>query len=199
MRKFLYIVDRIYRWFHQLEPVGTIFYVGVTKYKGAPLTLSDGTMVKKGDIICALHFNNERIASIHSEVGRNIVGFSFVRHVIISLAALATKLQRDRAYEMVVALSGTSWFPHKIAKKKGFDIYPVDGLLRLLWLKMKLSLYLLPVRKGKSNTAIMPNTFWMSRARILSWEKRNNEGADYEHHTANPWNRNSANKEGQHL
>jgi hypothetical protein len=167
IRKFLNIVDRIYRWIHRLESTGSIFYIGIKTYKGTLLTLSDGTFVRRGDRVCTLHFNNERIALIHSESEGN-VGFPFARHVTLSLSSLAKRLSSDKAYEGVVALSGITWMARKGAQKIGFDSYPVGGVCRLLWLRIKFSLYLLSAGKKRSAGKIKPHALWMSRKRLLS-------------------------------
>jgi hypothetical protein len=167
LRKFLNIVDRIYRWIHRLESTGSIFYIGLKTYKGALLTLSDGTAVRRGDRVCTLHFNNERVALIHNE-SKGSAGFLFARHVTLSLSALAEKMRSDKAYEGAVALSGVTWMPREGAKKIGFDSYPVGGVCRLLWLRIKFSLYLLPVGKKRSARKIKPHALWMSRKRLLS-------------------------------
>jgi hypothetical protein len=167
IRKFLDVIDNVYRWIHQLEPIETIFYIGLKTYRGALLTLSDGTVVKSGDKICTLHFNNKRIALIHSESEWN-TGFSFARHVTLSLSALAKRLYSDKAFERVVALNGITWMSREGAKKIGFDSYPVGGVCRLLWLRIKFSLYLFSVGKKKAARKISPHAFWMSKKRLLS-------------------------------
>jgi hypothetical protein len=164
--KFLGIVDNIYRWIHQLDPAGTIFYIGLKTYRGALLTLSDGTVVKNGDKICTLHFNNERIALFRSESKVN-TGFSFVRHVTLSLSELAKRLYSDKAYEGVVAISGITWMSREGAKKIGFDSYPVSGVCRLLLLRIKFSLCLFSVGEKNAARKISPHAFWMSKKRLL--------------------------------
>lgn len=182
LRKLLNIVDRLYKWLHHLKPVGSIFYTEIKIYKSAPLNLSDGTILRCGDKICVLHFNNERIALMHNESKGN-AGIAFVRHVTLSLSELANKLHNDKAYEGVVALGGITWLHREGAKKMGFDSYPMRGFWRLLWLRIKFSLYIRsvgkrqmsvnPVRKrgllmGHSNRVkIKPQALWMSKTRLL--------------------------------
>jgi hypothetical protein len=166
LRELLDIVDDIYRWVHNSEPIGTIFFIKLKTYRGDILTLSDGTVVKHGNKICTLHFNNERIALIHRE-SEGSAGFSFARHLDLSLSALAKKLHNDKGYEEVVALSGITWMPRSGAKKIGFDSYPVCGTYRLFWLKLKFSLYLSSVGKKKAASKIRPHAFWMSKKRLL--------------------------------
>lgn len=167
IRKFLNIVDNVYRWIHRLEPVGSALYIGLKTYKGELLTLSDGTVVKSGDKICTLHFNNKRIALIHSETEGN-AGFSFARHIILSLSILAERLSSDKAYERAVAITGTTWISHEGAKKIGFDSYHISGAYRLLWLRIKFSLCLFSVGKKKAAGKISPHAFWMSKKKLLS-------------------------------
>ncbi len=166
LKKFLNLIDRIYRWIHHLEPAGSIFYIGLKSHKGAPLTLSDGTAVRRGDRVCTLHFNNERVALIHSESKGN-AGFSFARHVTLSLSTIAKRIFSDKAYEEVIALSAITWMPRKGAQKMGFDSYPVRGVCRLLWLRIKFSLYLLSVGKKKAAGKIKPHALWMSRSLLM--------------------------------
>lgn len=172
LRKFLNIVDRLYKWLHHLEPVGNIFYTEIKTYKSAPLNLSDGTILRRGDRICILHFNNERIALIHNESKGN-AGIAFVRHVTLSLSELAKKLYSDKAYEGVVALGGITWLSREGTKKIGFDSYPMKGFWRLSWLRIKFSLYIRSVGKKQMAAKIKPHAFWMSRTRLLSHHNLN--------------------------
>lgn len=167
IRKILTIVDTIYRWIHRREPIGTIFYIELKTHKGPLLTLSDGTAVRRGDRVCTLHLNNERVALIHAESEGN-VGFPFARHVTISLSALAKRLCSDKAYEGVIALSTITWMPSKGAKKIGFDGYPVKGICRRLWLRTKFRLYLLSASKKRAAGKIEPHALWMSRSILIS-------------------------------
>lgn len=167
LKKFLNIVDGFYRWFRQLETVGSIFYMETRVYNNDSVNLSDGTTLRRGDKVCVLHFNSERIALMHSESKGN-AGFSFVRHVTFSLSELAKKLYNDKAYEEIVALGGITWMAREGTKRIGFDRYPVKGFWRLSWLKIKFSLYIRSAGKKQMAEKIEPHAFWMSKARLLS-------------------------------
>ena len=62
----LAIVERIDRRLRRIEPVATGSLLGLERrhHRGKPVTLADGTEVRRGDPICTIHLDNARVREV---------------------------------------------------------------------------------------------------------------------------------------
>jgi hypothetical protein len=127
-------VDRLYRWWHGLEPAGELLYVGRTVWKGPPRRLADGTELSPGDPLASLHFNNRFIAADGGGAGNEAKAaaasgaMGFARSFLPAFRALARKLSEEPRWRDVVAVYAVSWIPPQ-AERFGFEFQRLpDGL-----------------------------------------------------------------------
>ena len=122
--------DFAYRWLHGLtdpaSAVGPVLRVRVTRHRGRPLILGDGTSIRRGDPIGDIHLDNERMAALH-EGGRRSrwAGLAFRRAFHASLEALAEAVGNAPRYRGVTAFTATTIF-HKGTDLMGFEIRPLS-------------------------------------------------------------------------
>ncbi len=122
--------DFSYRWLHGLtdpaSAVGPVLRVRVTRHRGRPLILGDGTSIRRGDPIGAFHLDNKRMAAFH-EGGRRSrwAGLAFRRAFRASLEALAEQVGNDPRYRGVKAFTATTIF-HQGTERLGFEARPLS-------------------------------------------------------------------------
>jgi hypothetical protein len=127
-RRVVVVYDRAYRWIHGLDhpeaEVGPVLRVEVRRGRAARV-LPDGTVLRPGDRIGALHLNNERLAKIHID-GRSprAVGFEFRRQFMASLRALAARACPGGPLDDVLAFSVTTIFYNGMGGRLGFVAEP---------------------------------------------------------------------------
>lgn len=110
-QRFLGAVDRGYRRWHRLRPVGPVMYVGRTQYNGPERHFADGTTLRPGDFIGTMHFDNQRLATLANQ-SPSATGMHFARLVFPSLRRLGELLQTDEAFREIAVVQGMGWFHH---------------------------------------------------------------------------------------
>ncbi len=127
------LYDEVYRRFHRLEdlPVdGTVlFRLGRTRYRGRPFVLSDGTLVRPGDLVGTLHLHNEGLAALH-RCHRSAwrVGLAFYQGFKATLRELARRAAEDPQDARLVAFCAETIFWNG-AELAGFDARPFQSRL----------------------------------------------------------------------
>lgn len=125
--------DFLYRWLHGLSTpdaaVGPVLRVRVTRYRGRPFTLRDGTPIRQGDRIGDFHLDNERMAALHDGGRRSRwAGLASRRAFHASLEALAEQALAAPRYDGVRAFTATTIF-HEVTDLMGFEIRPLSSRL----------------------------------------------------------------------
>ncbi len=133
---FLGAYDTAYRWIHGLigpeAEVGPLLRLRVTRYRGRPFTLADGTPIRRGDAIGEIHLNNERVAALDDGGSRSRqVGFDAVRAFRASLAALAERARENPRYRAARAFTAATIF-YRGTERLGFEVRPLPRP-RLAW------------------------------------------------------------------
>ncbi|MBI3028877.1 MAG: hypothetical protein HYY64_05140 [Candidatus Rokubacteria bacterium] len=130
LRLLMRVSDFAYRWLHGLtdaaSAVGPILRVRVTRHRGRPFTLGDGTPVRRGDRIGDFHLDNERMVALHAGGRRSRwAGLAFRRAFHASLAALAEQTLTAPRYQGVRAFTTTTIF-HEGTDLMGFEARPLS-------------------------------------------------------------------------
>ncbi|MRX73291.1 hypothetical protein GJU40_14175 [Bacillus lacus] len=101
-------IDPVYYFFSSLiclsggDGEGSVFRVRLTRYKGVPVTLSDGTSIKRGDMLLKIHLHNVRLLtqSLHlqSDIRRGRTIYKSVRNSMPQLSKFL--LEHEKAEEI---------------------------------------------------------------------------------------------------
>jgi YkoP domain len=106
--------DRAYRWAHGLDPcaarIGPIIRLEQQRQRGEAI-LSDGTAVRRGDLIGVIHLDNAAVAALHAG-GRNpqAIGLEFRRQLVTSLRELAVLASHGGPLSHLNAFAATTIF-----------------------------------------------------------------------------------------
>lgn len=125
--------DKAYRWLHGVEDLPSdergVVRIGVRRYRGRRVVLSDGTAVSAGDLVGTIHFNNESVAAIHKRTANPIrAGILILRAFEDSLETLAGLVETYLPYREVKAFTTTTIF-HQGVERLGFEIFPPRSAL----------------------------------------------------------------------
>jgi len=99
------LLDRIYYHSNRLQFVDrldeNIFRVRLTKYRGYPLQMEDGTRIIKGDLLVKIHLHNyllvKKMVHLKSDVKRALFAHEIVKESMPGLAHfIKSHPQRDR-------------------------------------------------------------------------------------------------------
>lgn len=106
----------------EIDPDHHFFHLRKCRYNGEPLLLGEGVMLRKGDYIAELHFDNE-LFSRWTIMSRSMVQIALriVREMKVTMPYIAKKVREEKRYQDVKALYGVTMV-HKGAESFGFQI-----------------------------------------------------------------------------
>lgn len=95
------IIDPIYYFFSRLTVIDkekqSVFRVRLTRYKGAQIILSDGTKIKKNDVLVKIHLHNiklmRELRTIESAVRKGMIIY---QKVYISMPLLVDYISKHK-------------------------------------------------------------------------------------------------------
>lgn len=199
MLRFLWeLWERLFARLYRVQSIegseaGGVLRWNPRRYRGASFTLDDGTVVRDGDIIGELHFNNERVMEI-AKNAENEAGAALgvARALTESLADLARALEEGRIGPEVKCFWGLTFF-HRGAERFGFQVEPVRGFYRREVIgrfeKLVLSMY---HREGarrlsRGRAGLVPMEVWLSRSTLAKrYGGDRREGLRYKRHARKP-------------
>ncbi|MBO8137959.1 MAG: polysaccharide deacetylase family protein [Desulfotomaculum sp.] len=169
--------EKLFAFFAGIKPLAehseTAFSLALRRYRGKPLSLPDGTLIKPGDLLGELHFDNHLLLNITSQApGPERVAASLLRSVKKSLPQVAAVLARDPKYRQVKAVYGITMI-HRGAGFLGFSIYDIyPAFLRILttWYQRWLLIVFHPNGLShfiKHRTKMVPKMLFMSRKQLI--------------------------------
>lgn len=168
-RRILRIVDVIYHWRHGSEAVGPMLLVNASVHDGPDKQFADGTLVRQGDVIGAIHFDNRVTANIASR-STHAAAIEFRRLLVDSLAALARKSADSPGYARYPVYCGITWIPPHGARL-GFETEPLpdSGRKRFLTRFFRFLLWTVtPAEDTRASMRFEPIVFWMTKKSLLS-------------------------------
>lgn len=173
-RRGVAIYDKVYRALHGLERAGAqvppILTLQVLR-SARRLTLRDGTEIRVGDRIGALHLNNARLAALHGNGASELaVGLEFRRELFASLRVLAERAHPGGPLADVAAFSALTILHHGLPRI-GFERDPrapawprlTSAYQRALWASMHPTGH-----NGSRRGGTRSQRLWISR-RALLW------------------------------
>lgn len=157
-------IDRAYRRYHALLPVGPLFIVGRRRHRGPARHFDDGTVLEPGEWVGTLHFDNARLLALDNGTGRHATAWQFGRLMRESLVALAA-YSATSAGAPLVAYYGTTWMaPHGLSV--GFSCEPLPAGWRRQWLRLHFGLLrrsFAPPSFRDARGRLEPRNFWITR------------------------------------
>ena len=157
-----------YRRAHRLEPLGRVLLVGRDRYRGASITLPDGTRIERGDEVGSLHFNNLGFSHLSASSAR-AAARTFAREMLASMQALADAVRTSDRLAGIEAFHATSWLPPHGARI-GFVALPLpEGpATRLRAARFRFLLWTFaPARETREQARPQPHAYWISRRALI--------------------------------
>lgn len=123
-------IERLDRWRRRINPIrrGGLLGLERVRFRGEPVRLRDGTLVKAGDLIGELHFDNRRARELAAP-GWQSAG---IREARLDLAVLAAWSKRQPVARRPVAYHAETLLG-AFARRAGFEVRvaPNDFMHRL--------------------------------------------------------------------
>ncbi|WP_010532125.1 YkoP family protein [Lentibacillus jeotgali] len=137
MRSYLLTIwntlDPIYYNFTRLHHVAdhdrnkTIFRVRLTKYRGSPVVLEDGTAIRKNDVLLKIHLHNVRmireLRDIKSEVQRALLLYHMIRDDMQCLSSYLEKHPRRQEIKAVIGIT----MLNRGTQRLGFETFSIQN------------------------------------------------------------------------
>ncbi|MBD8068062.1 hypothetical protein F7888_03605 [Bacillus sp. PS06] len=157
------VLDPLYYFFTRLTYIHTdddhqpIFRIRLTRYRGFPLELSDGTIIHKNDLMIKIHLHNVRllkdIVKIDGETRKARVIYKKVLEGLPYLADYLSKHPREKEIKGIVGITTLN----KGCERLGFETFSLRNkwyalMKRLVFIPM----YLLSVNQLTKNTLNRP-------------------------------------------
>ncbi|SET55408.1 hypothetical protein SAMN05421676_105271 [Salinibacillus kushneri] len=172
-------LDPVYFRFTRLHYIGkyhgstsNIFRVRLTRFKGSPLTLSDGTIINKNDLLLKIHLHNVRLLhELQDETSEIKKAFFAFERVKDSMPGLATYVLTHKRHHDIKAVIGITSL-NKGVSRLGFETRNIQSPI-YKWVK-KMTFYpihILSLSKPSLKTMVnqpLPNYILMSKNQLLS-------------------------------
>jgi hypothetical protein len=168
------ILDPIYYSFTRLVCIEhkankNVFRVRLTRYRGPELVLSDGTVIKKNDILLKIHLHNIILLKDLMPISNNLIkGRRIYRLVEQSMPGLAEFIMNHPKYHQIKGIVGITTL-NRGCKELGFEIFSIQNNVYKLykWVTL-LPLHLLttahPMKKSNKH---VPTYLMMSKPSLL--------------------------------
>ncbi|GKX28375.1 hypothetical protein SH1V18_08550 [Vallitalea longa] len=136
-------------------------YLDIDKYKGKPVTLSDGTSIKKGDMVIEIHVNNDTVDEVPV---RKVIKVFYSETL-----ALAKQLKSNDEFKDIKAIFGRTVLA-PLTKRLGFDVFEMKSGYMKRFLKIWDNLIKIVFSSTKKDKVKFrePQEVWMSRDAIIN-------------------------------
>lgn len=137
-------VDSIYYNITRLHYVpdnhkhNTLFRVRLTKYKGSTVTLQDGTIIYKNDLLLKIHLHNVRVLSdlmhIKSDMKRAVIFYHMIRDALPKLSIYVLSHKKNNQIKGIIGITSLC----RGANRLGFETVPIKNPYYRLYKKATL-------------------------------------------------------------
>jgi hypothetical protein len=162
-------LDAVYRRNHQLRPVPPLLHVGLERYSDGDRRFEDGTLLRHGDPLGTLHFDNARIATL-DPASRAATGLGFTRMLFASLYRLAALSLNDPDFRQVQVYRGVGCNRH--GGNVGFLIEPLaedDWHARFIAAYTRILVWAYTPSDATASTARpTPTVTWLTRDTLIA-------------------------------
>lgn len=174
---FLDIEDILYRQYQRFVTVpNSLFRFHAYLHQGPSITLSDGVVVKTGDLVIALHLWNSRLKKFLARVPRKQRRERFLNEVQRSCEVMAEYLHAHPAYQQCTALRARTLLGYLVEEGRWpFDRFPVPETLITRLQRFTMRLFLSRQHPkgfrrsfGKKSTNLTIVDFWISKEKFFA-------------------------------
>lgn len=142
--------DPIYFLFTRLHYIPStiekpcVFRVRITKYRGKDVILSDGTSIKKNDLLLKIHLHNSKILKESLIIRHSLKkGRMIYKMVLNSMPMLAEYIEKHPKRTDIKGIIGVTTI-NKGVKTLGFDlVFPSNKFYQIMKRLMQFPIYLL--------------------------------------------------------
>ncbi|WP_318839092.1 YkoP family protein [Priestia endophytica] len=165
-----YLCTRLH-YIEQTRENANIFRVRLTRYKGREVILSDGTIIKKNDVLVKIHLHNVRLLKelqgFNNDLRKTMILYKKVKE---SLPHLALYIQRHENEKEIKGIVGITML-NKGCERLGFEPYTISSRTYKWFKQLALyPIYLLstPKRPPKNRKTPSPKYLFMSKGSLLT-------------------------------
>lgn len=105
----------------------TVFRVRITRYKGKPVVLNDGTRINKNDLLLKIHLHNAQLlqdlTTIKSEMKRAVYVYHQIKQDMPELAKFMQLHQQCAHLKGIIGITSL----YRGADRLGFNIVPIKS------------------------------------------------------------------------
>ncbi len=124
--------ERAYRLTPVSQEPDTLLAYNVSRHRGAPVRLSDGRVVRRGDLVLELHFRREALLPLVREGDPARMAIGLLKLGDRDAPRLAAALEARAELREVRALHALTLF-HRGISRYGFEVQPVRNPLEERW------------------------------------------------------------------
>lgn len=168
--------EKLFQWVFRVKEIDNhdeLLSLRVKNYRGKPIQLKDGNVLKRGDRVAELHLNNEKLFAISTHIRTPVqLAVQLIHGVDKEMPKIAGLLQHHPTYQHVKGLYGVSLI-NRGTKKFGFSVVdlPKGPFFIFSRMYLRLLLYILhPEGKKRLKTKkelLVPKTIAISKADLL--------------------------------
>lgn len=172
--------EKLFHVAFRLQPIGDgeTYNYRIRKYTGPDVPMRDGKVLRSGDSVLELHFENKKLFEIGMTSRSSVhLAIRIIRDMEKGLPDIAKALEQARGGERVKALYGVSMI-HRGSESLGFQTFDLPKGL-FAWLTNRYLKFMLSVihpeggkRIREHGDQLTPKLILMDRAELLSWKNR---------------------------
>ncbi|WP_017755466.1 YkoP family protein [Calidifontibacillus oryziterrae] len=167
------IFDPIYFKFTRLCYVSergeadNIFRVRLTRYKGKPVVLSDGTKINKNDTLVKIHLHNVRLLSelitVKSEIKKAKVIYEYVKQSLPKIEQYVRNHKHENEIKGIIGIT----LLNRGAERLGFEVFSISNpIYKVLKYSAFLPICFLFGSKPSLGKHSIPSYLFMSKEKL---------------------------------
>ncbi|MFH5836282.1 YkoP family protein [Proteiniclasticum sp. C24MP] len=140
-------------------------YMVPKKYKGKPVRIKDGTVIREGDSYYEIHIINTNLAKLDTSYGNLFIMLNE------ELRLIGEHMKKDEGEEYKAVLAVT--LLHRLARRAGFTIKEIDSPVMRRLVSLGENILRTALRKEKDagpKKKRVAKECWMSRDQVMSIE-----------------------------
>ncbi|WP_461178051.1 YkoP family protein [Virgibacillus ainsalahensis] len=169
------IIDPLYYRFTRLQYIEkksgdkTIMRVRLSRYRGRTVTLLDGTVINKNDLLVKIHLHNvellRKLQGVDSEIKKALTIYKNVQE---SLPLVARYIQLQDCAAEIKGLIGITML-NRGSRKLGFEPFPIHNTYYKLFKQAALTpIFFLSSSKASNKEKPPPTYLFMSKNRLFN-------------------------------